>query len=134
VEAVGRWIGGEEPDANWDDLSVAAAPSHKGIPITDCRFSDTSCAAEAAAHAVLFIRGSDIDDAYRSTVYADMAFDQSPFAESDHFREWLLDFAVPAAFEGREMTSDERESLREYDASEILVLRDEHSAEGLPEE
>jgi hypothetical protein len=63
-----------------------------------------------------------------------MAFDQSPFAESDHFREWLLDFTVPAAFEGREMTSDERESLREYDASEILVLRDEHSAEGLPEE
>jgi hypothetical protein len=43
-------------------------------------------------------------------------------------------FAVPAAFEGREMTSDERESLREYNASEIPMMRDEHSADGVPEE
>jgi hypothetical protein len=129
VEAVGRWIGDEEVNADWDDLSVAAAPAYRGVPISDCRFCDTSCAAEAAAHAALFVRGGDIDDAYRCCVYADMAFDQSPFGESDHFREWLLDLAVPAAFEGREMTASEREALREYDASEIPVMRDEQSAE-----
>jgi hypothetical protein len=81
-----------------------------------------------------FIRGGEIDDAYRCCVYADMAFDQSPFGESDHFREWLLDFAVPAAFGGREMTATEREALREYDPSEVPMMRDEQSAEEESEE
>ena len=58
-----------------------------------------------------------------------MAFDQSPLVEEDHFREWLLDFAVPVAFEGREMTATEREALREYDATEIPTMREEQ-AEG----
>jgi hypothetical protein len=54
-----------------------------------------------AAHAALFIRGGVIDDAYRCCVYADMAFDRSPLIGEDHFREWLLDVAVLAAFEDR---------------------------------
>jgi hypothetical protein len=112
------------------DLSVAAAPSFRGRLIGDCRLCDTSC----AAHAVLFIRGSEIDDAYRCCVYADMAFDQSPLGGEERFREWLLDFAVSAAFEGREMTANEREALRQYDASEIPVMKDGQSAEGEFEE
>lgn len=134
VEAVGRSLDGGGADAPWDGLSVAAAPSYKGHPIVDCRSCDTSCAAEAAAHAALFVRGGDTDDAYRCCVYADMAFDQSPLGEGDHFREWLLDVAVPAAYEGREMTASEREALREYDATEVAVMRDEQSAGGEPEE
>lgn len=130
VGAVIQSIDGGRADAPWDDYMVAAAPAYRGRPIVDCRFCDTSCAAEAAAHAALFLRGGDIDDAYRGLAYADMAFDQSPFAETDHFREWLLGFAVPAAFEGREMTATEREALRDYDASEISKTREEQSAEG----
>jgi hypothetical protein len=134
IEAVGRRLDGWEADARWEDLSVATTPAYRGRPITDCRFCDTSCAAKAAAHAVLFIRGGDIDDAYRCCGYADMAFDQSPLCEEDQFREWLLDFAVPVSFEGREMTATEREALREYDASEIPVMRDEPSYDESPEE
>jgi hypothetical protein len=125
VEAVGRWLDGEGAGEDWDDLSVAAAPAYRGSPITDCRFCDTSCAAEAAAR---FVRGGDLDDAYQCIGYADMAFDQSPFAETDHFREWLLDYAVPISFEGREMTATEREALRDYDASEIPKMRDDQVA------
>jgi hypothetical protein len=134
VEAVGRYLEGGGADEDWDDLAVAATPSYKGHPIGDCRFCDTSCAAESAAHAALVVRGGDTDDAYRCLAYADMAFDQSPLGEGDHFREWLLDVAVPAAFEGREMTASEREALREYDATEVAVMRDEQPAEGEPEE
>jgi hypothetical protein len=129
VEAVDRWIGGEGSDFPSDTLSIAAAPAYQGRPITDCRFCDTSRASQAAAHAVLYAAGGDIDDAYRCAVSADMAFDQSPLGEEDHFREWLLDYAVPIAYEGREMTPEEREALREYDASEIPMMRDEQSAE-----
>lgn len=124
LEAVERWLDGRDEDASWDDLTIAAAPAYRRSPITDCRFCDTSCAAEAAAHAARLIRGGDIDDAYQCVGYADMAFDQSPLGEEDHFREWLLDHAVPVAFEDREMTATEREALRDYVASEIPVMRE----------
>lgn len=125
VEAVGRSIEGERVDASWSDLSVAAVPAYRGRPIFDCRFCDTSCAAEAAAHAIRFLRGGDINEAYQCVGYADMAFDQSPFGAGDHFREWLLDFALAAAFEVRELTAKEQEALREYNASEIPRMRQE---------
>ena len=134
VEAVGRHLDGGAAAAPWDEFSIAAGPAYRGRPITDCRFCDTSCAAESAAHAALFVRGGDIDDAYRCVGYADMAFDQSPLREEDHFREWLLDVAVPAAFEDREMTATEQEALRGYDGSQISLMRDEQSYEGEAEE
>jgi hypothetical protein len=127
VDAVARHLDGGATDAPWDELSIAAGPAYRGRPITDCRFCDTSCAAEAAAHAALFVRGGDINDAYQCVGYADMAFDQSPLCEEDHFREWLLDVAVPAAFEDREMTATEQEALKEYAASQIPLMRDEEA-------
>jgi hypothetical protein len=131
VEAVGRYLAGDRVVGPWSDLCVPAAPAYLGNPISDCRFCDTSCAAQAAAHAAQYIAGGTIVDAYRGVGYADMAFDESPLCEEDHFREWLLDFAVPIAYEGREMTAIEREALREYHASEIPKMRDEHATGGM---
>jgi hypothetical protein len=134
VEAVGRYLSGDRTVGPWDELSVPAAPAYRGDPIGDCRFSDTSCVAQAAAHAVLYVAGSDIEDAYRCVGYADMAFDESPLGEDDHFREWLLDLAVPIAFAEREMTCLEQEALREYDASEIPRMRDQQADAEMAEE
>ena len=67
---------------------------------------------QSAAHAAYYLARGDIRDVYDCVGYADMAFDQSPLSEMDHFREWMLQFAVPIAFEGREMTAGEREALR----------------------
>lgn len=127
VDAVARHLDGEVANASWNELSIADAPAYRGCPITDCRFCDTSCAAESAAHAALFARGGGIDDAYQCLGYADMAFDQSPLCEEDQFRDWLLDFAVPAAFEDWQMTETEQESLREYDGFQIPRMRDEEA-------
>lgn len=115
IEAVARWIvgDGDETDADWAGLSVPACPSHRGELITDCRACDTSCAAESAARAARFIPSGDINDVYQCVMYADMAFDQSPLGDKDCFRCWLLDIAIPAAFEIRELTLEEREALRE---------------------
>ncbi len=127
IEAVAGWISGDRDgaDSDWSRLSVAAVPAYRGKRITDCRFCDTSCAAEAAAHAARFVPSNDCDDAYRCVMFADMAFDQSPLVEADHFRHWLLDIAVPAAFEMRELNPEEREALREYAAADPAAQRDD---------
>ena len=130
TEAVARRLGGERAgaDPGWRSLAAVAVPAYRGKPITDCRWCDTSCAAEAAAHAARFVACGDIDDAYSCVAYADTAFNQSPLIEEDHFQRWLLDVAVPAAHEIRELTLVEREALREYDASGLAALRDESAA------
>ena len=100
VEAVGHDLDGGRKIEPGDDLCIAVAPAYRGDPIDDCRFCDTSCASQSAAHAAYYLARGDIRDVYDCVGYADMAFDQSPLAEMDHFREWVLEFAVPIAFEG----------------------------------
>jgi hypothetical protein len=134
VEAVGRYLAGDRSVGPWNELCRPAAPSYRRELIFDCRFSDTSVAAAAAAHAAQYVAAGVIEDAYRGVANADLAYDESPLAEVDHFREWLLEFAVPIAYEERDMTPAEREALREYDASEIPTMREEQAAEGIAEE
>jgi hypothetical protein len=134
VEAVGHSLAGDQVVGPWDDLCVPASPAYRGNPLWDCRFSGTSFAAQAAAHAAQYLVSGALADAYRCVGNADLAFDESPFAEEDHFREWLLDFAVPITYEGRDMTALEREALREYDAAEIPNMRDEQSAGGMADD
>ena len=109
IEAVGRDLDGGRQIDPGDDLCIAAAPSYRGDPIDDCRFSDTSCAAQSAAHAAYYLARGDLDDAYFCVGYADMAFDDSPLGEGGSPGNGCFDFAVPIAFEGREMTAAERE-------------------------
>jgi hypothetical protein len=124
VEAVDGWLrNGTSPDS-WDPLALADKPAYQGHPIIDCRACDTGCAAEAAAYVARYARDCDLIHAYRAIAFADMAFDQSPLCGKDHFREWLLDIAVPGAYERKDLTLEECEVLREYSAHDISAARD----------
>lgn len=56
---------------------------------------------------------------------ADSAFDQSPLIDQDHFREWLLEVAVPAAYDQRELNEVEQAAAVQHDAHEISVKEDQ---------
>jgi hypothetical protein len=45
---------------------------------------------------------------------ADMAFDQSPLVNRDHFRRWLIEVAAPAAIAHRSLTHEEAARFRDY--------------------
>jgi len=128
VEAVEAWIRNGTSPSSWDSLVLAERPAYRGHPIGDCRYADTSCAAEAAAYAARFAKDHVPLNAHRAVACADMAFDQSPLCEKDHFREWLLDIAVPAAYERRDLTPEECEVLREYDDGDIPAEREREAA------
>ncbi len=124
IAAVETWLATDTQPADWEPLCRPARPAFRNHPIGDCRSSDTSCAAEAAAYAVRFMRDGETILAYRAIAYADLAFDQSPLCDKDHFRRWLIEVAAPAAYENRNLTPAERDALRDYDATEIPVIRE----------
>jgi hypothetical protein len=90
-------------------------PAYRGVGIDDCRWSDTSSAADAAARLVAYIRTGHELDAMEALSFADAAIDQSPLGVEDDFRRWLVEVAVPAAFEDRSLTDDEVARFRTYD-------------------
>ena len=100
----------------WSDFSCEPTPSFRDAPIVDCRECDTSCAAHAAYQSILFAKTK----AFRHAVYAisaaDSAFDQSPLGKADHFRKWLVDYAVPISYARREMSPLEQNALRDHEA------------------
>ena len=59
---------------------------------------------------------------------ATTAFDQSPLGERENFRHWLLEVAVPAAYEDRELTAEEQRAFRSYDEAELRAQREKGSS------
>jgi hypothetical protein len=62
---------------------------------------------------------------------ADRAFAESPLRRRDQFRRWVLDFAVAAAWEDRDLTALEAGALRDYNLTAIRRWR-ESRAEPAP--
>lgn len=90
---------------DWRD-AARATPS----PYGDCRFSDTQCASDAVAECARYISKRDPIDSVCCVSSADVAY---AHVLTDHrFREWLVEVALPIAWEKREMIVAEREALR----------------------
>ena len=56
---------------------------------------------------------------------ADMAFDQSPLVERDHFRRWLIEVATPAAIAQRSLTDEEAARFRDYEEADLVRDREQ---------
>jgi hypothetical protein len=123
VWAAQQWLATGARPVNIAQLARVTQPSYHGIRIRDCRACDTGAAAESAAQLTRFLDTQDPFNAIYCVSAADAAFDQSPLVEKDHFREWLLDFAIPIAVKDHEMTQQEQNALREYDSGQICKYR-----------
>lgn len=99
-------------------------PKKGGMPIEDCRQSDTLSASTAVAYAVAYFLTRDDNFAAYSLSYSVGAFEDSPIGSDSYeelFSRWLLEVAIPAAAEGRDMTTDEQEMF--IDFSPFLLRR-----------
>jgi len=119
VESVRAFLVNGYALADLERLSKPAVPSWGGVLITDCRECDTSCASGAAAYCVQYAASADPIKAACALSGADMAFDQSPLGIKEKFRAWLIDFAVPIAYERREMTLGDQNAYRDYDPDNL---------------
>jgi len=128
VRVAKQWLATGARPVDIAKLAVVTQPSYHGIPIGDCRACDTGAAAESAAQLIRFLDTRNPLNAIYCISAADSAFDQSPLVEKDHFREWLLDYAIPIAVEDREMSQQEQNALREYDAGQICQEREREAA------
>lgn len=113
---------GPIPDEQFEE---EAEPTSGGVPIVDCRACDTGAAADAAAHLVRFVRRREPLDCVYCLSAAEIAFDQSPLGERDHFHRWLQDVALPAALERRVLSADEEIAFREYSIQEVRDAREQ---------
>lgn len=111
VESLREWLV-EGRACDWSKFTVPAQPSYRGAPIEDCRWCDTGCVARAAAESARFVVERDPILAICSLSASDMAFEQSPLGSSDHYREWFIEIAIPAAYAQRELTSEEQSAFR----------------------
>lgn len=90
---------------DWSD-AVIATPS----PYQDCRYSDTQSASDAVAECARYIAERNPLDAVSCISSADVAYDH---VLTDHwFRAWFIEYAVPIAWQQRDMSPEEREAMR----------------------
>jgi hypothetical protein len=104
VEALGQHLG-QGVAVEWSD-AVRAAKS----PFDDCRYTASQSASDAVAEAARYIRQRDPLHAIYCISAGDTAYDHE--LVEDRFRDWLMEVAIPAALEKREMTAAEQEALR----------------------
>ena len=119
IEAVYTWLTTGRLPSNWEELSQSAVPRFRGLLVDDCRWCDTSCAAQAAAEAVHFVASAEPLHAVYALSAADVALDQSPLGGREDFRRWLLEMAVPIAYAERDMTPEECNAYRDFDPADI---------------
>jgi hypothetical protein len=55
---------------------------------------------------------------------AEDPFRSSPLWYGDHFRRWLAEVALSAAIQARELSAEEQQALRDYDAGEIAYAKE----------
>lgn len=127
VEAIKNWLLWSTPNS-WQALSEQPPPSYRGNLIEDCRYCDTSCVAASVASAVRFIISSKPLIAMSAISYADGAFDQSPLGSCDNLRNWIVDIAIPAAYQQRELSIKEQNLYRTYNALDIPLEREKYAA------
>ena len=86
---------------------TAIKPMEGDKPIVDCRYSDTMMASSAVTHAARYAQDRNLLDAITSLSHSQGAFNCSPVGSVYVFQKWLVDYAIPIALQGREMTSHE---------------------------
>lgn len=119
VLAVREWLLTGVAPRNWKPHTKPGLPAYRGKRIVDCRECDTGSAASSAAQAARFAASRDPFNAVCALSDAHTAFDQSLLGRSEEFDRWLLDVAVPAAYDCRELTSEERVAFRWYDDQQV---------------
>jgi hypothetical protein len=102
-----------------------AIPTFRGSRIVDCRECDTSCAAASVAHMARFLVDRNPRDLAICLSAADIAFDQSPLVNRDHFRRWLIEVAAPAAMAHRSLSDEEAARFRAYTPAELVREREQ---------
>jgi hypothetical protein len=128
VAALECWLVAGKLPRSWDAFTQSALPRFRGQRITDCRECDTACAADSAALAALFASGGDVSHAIGALVSADGAFDQSPLGGREQFRRWLVEVAVPAAWDCRESSPDEQKAFRDFDEDRVRLHKWRHGS------
>jgi|GEM_PF-1704957 len=123
VIAVRNFLLSRVAPRTWKSFTKAAMPAYKGTRIIDCRECDTGCAAESAAQAAKFIATQDSLHAVSALSAAYMAFDQSPLGRLEEFDHWLLNIAVPAAYDCRDLTAEEKVAFRNYSDEDVRSKR-----------
>jgi hypothetical protein len=85
-------------------------------PMKDCRYSNTQGAADAAGFCAKYILSKDPIDAVYSLSGAEVVYDH--VYTNDNYREWLIDVALPIAFEKATISNAElnlkSENSKEY--------------------
>lgn len=120
VEELGRHLR-DGAGVDWADAIAATAS-----PFRDCRYSDRQSASNAVAEAARYIHGRDPRHAIYCISAADTAYDH--VLGEDRFRQWLMDVAIPAALQKREMTPGEEEAMRGRGATSVERTKSAHTA------
>lgn len=126
VKAMELVLNGVEEDSSLRHHTSREAPAYRGVPIVDCRFSDTACASGACSEAAQFFLKNDLFIAVCALSSAYMAFDQSPMGQREKFKKWLLEVAVPAAWNCQELTLEEQYLFRSYDIDSVTMAREDY--------
>jgi len=119
VAALESWLVAGKLPRSWAAFTEPALPRFLGLRIDDCRECDTAAAADSAAWAARFASSGDLTYAVGALVQADGAFDESPLGRREQFRRWLVEVAVPAAWDCRELSRDERKAFRDFDEAHV---------------
>jgi hypothetical protein len=111
---------------DWQALEQVTTPTYRGKPLPDdCDVTAPNNAVLAVSWCVSCARDGLLNDVVGCVREADRAFAQSGLGHRDQFRRWFLEFAVPAAWEGRELTSLEQGAMRAYNIASVRRWRDD---------
>lgn len=112
----------------WDarlGLECCPVPTYRGQDLPDdCTVTCPKLVALAVAWCVAFAADPVPSYVVGCVREADQAMSESPLGVRDQFRRWVLEFAVPAAWEDRELTPLEQGALRSYNAELVRRWRD----------
>lgn len=105
VEQVAAFLNGSHAALDWQTATTPTPSPH-----ADCRFSEMAAASGAVANCAKYLHTSEPAFAVYCISDADLAYDH---VLVDHdFRRWLIEVAIPAVHEGRDLTPSEHEALR----------------------
>lgn len=90
----------------------------------DCSIHGPNLAALAVTWCVAFAEHPTPNLVVGCVRDADRAISESDLGNRDVFRGWVLDFAVPAAYEDRDLTEWEENALRDYNIHDVRRWRD----------
>ncbi|KAA0140884.1 hypothetical protein FYZ48_06325 [Gimesia chilikensis] len=104
-------------DDSWLEITE---PTENGSPIYDCRRQDTHSASSAVAHAARYAKKRSPHDAVISLSHAFIAFDISPIGSYVNYIDWLVNVAVPSAFDLEYMPPEKMFVMADFEIPSIM--------------